>query len=432
MSRFLLVVVLLQLFAAPLAWGAPPSTLVVFVHGRYQDASGPDWTDDNPADDARVVSFIAPGPFGNVTFRGVPVKGTMEKRVREDYWMTEKTPGLAQGVESTVGRPRVYYARYDARDSFYYEAKAAPLVAREVRAWLAADPGRRTAVRNIVWIAHSNGGIVVRRLMSDRSAYGDLIGRTREAITLGTPNLGSQMADASIDGDRINALSQALIDADGTVAGPARFFGQKFSIFDLASQVLKPQLEKVKAEARLEAEKQGASKSEKRKEERAAQARVMATALDKTLSGRIDQQLTTTYMADDQSDNQAPNRALLPTDRLPVPFYWVRGNAYPMDLGAVVGRMFGKNGWSPEDVQYFICSVAIMNPRLAKEYPKDKASRRSDGVVSVDSAAAVGSPLGGDARKSSFPDNHGGLLFDPKITALIQEHLSALPTGPKD
>lgn len=397
--------------------------LVVFVHGRYEDASGEDWVDDAPAWDGHVASFKVEGALGTRIYHGVSNGTHLFKRIRESYWWRARGRSLADTVEKRVGRANVLYVRYDSRDSWYYEPRSAPLIADEVRAWLLADPVRGAATRSIAWIAHSNGGILVRALMSDPQ-NADIIARTREVITLGTPHRGSEMADGGLDGGRVKAIMDALITADNALGGTARLVGQKASVFDMVSKALQPGLEQVRAEVSALAAQQGWKKGETAKQTRLAQAAYVAQAYERELSGRIDEQLTTTFMETTQMPG-APYQ-LLPAADLPVPFFWIRGNLYPMDFLRMAGSVFQAGSWDDNDLTYFMVSNAIVSPRLARRFPDHPQWHRSDGVVSVESAAALGLPLEGNASAASIPAHHSDLLFDRRVCALVDRHLVRL------
>lgn len=404
-----------------------PSVIVVFVHGRYEDASGDDWIDDDAAYDGAVVEFKGQTPMGIHTFRGVSDGTYLRKRVRDCYWRRGKRPSLSEAVEKRVGRGAVLYARYDARDAWYYEPKAAPAVAAQTRAWLQADAGRAAAWRNVVWIAHSNGGLIVRALMSDPQ-YADLVARTREVITIATPHRGSEMADASMDGDRVRFIADALVAADITVGRTVRFFGPRFTIFDMAAKMLAPYLARIRADVTSQGQAEGWGRTRTATQMRAAQAEFLAQVYEHELSGRICEQLTTRFMEESQLP-EAMNR-LLPAAELPVPFFWIRGNLYPMDPVRLVRTAFDLGGWDEEDLIYFAISTGIISPRLEKRFPDHPEWHHSDGAVSVESAAALGLPLGGDARKASFQAHHSELLFHAPLRALVDRHLHQLMTTP--
>ena len=417
---------LVETAAQAWAQGVPP-VLVVFVHGRYENASGDDWTDDDPAHDAAVVRFNADTPFGRRAYSGVSDGTYMRKTVRDAYWRRGKGRSLSEIVEKRVGRGGVLYVRYDARDAWYFEPGAAPLVAAQVRAWLEADPRRAPAARNLVWVAHSNGGLIARALMSDPQ-YADLVARTREVITLGTPHRGSEMADAGLDGDRVKTIADALVAADATIGQTARFFGQRFAIFDMAEAMLQPYLAQLRANIEAQAKAEGWKTRERLRQRRQAQATFLAQVYEHELSGRIDAQLTTAFMEAAQLPD-AEHR-LLPAPELPVPFFWVRGTLYPMDVLQMAGGALQVGRWDDDDLVFFATSAAIVSPRLATRFPDHPQWQRSDGVVSVESAAALGLPLEGDAGKASVAAHHSDLPFDRGLCALLDRHLQRLQAEP--
>jgi hypothetical protein len=421
--RSVLLVLAILLIAVPPAGGETPARLlVIFVHGRYENTTGDDWTDDDPRLDRSVVPFDFPTPLGAEKVYGVSDGRFLRKRVREWYFAPPRRKSMAETVEKRVGRQNCFYVRYDAKDAWYYEPTSAPLVADEVRGWLLADPARQVG-RNIVWIAHSNGGLIVRAIMSDGQKYDDLIAHTREVITLGTPHRGSDMADAAEDTDRIRVISDTLVDLDATLGNALRVVDGGFSVFKMVAPSLKPYLARVKQQTTGWAVQNG-HKSEVGRRVRRAQADFVARVFEHTLSGRIDQQLTTRFMEATQMAG-APHR-LLPAAELPVPFWWIRGDFYPMNPLRMIGGVFQATTWDDADLLYFAVSTAVVTPRLIKRWPEHPEWQRNDGVVSVESAAALGQPLGGNADRATFPVHHNDLLFNGGIRKLVDRHLAGL------
>jgi hypothetical protein len=424
MMRLLLV--LFMVLWPQLAMAADAAPLVVFVHGRWENASGADWANDNPALDGDAEPFETPGPFGNVQYYGVPSgkDGAMLKRVRESYWMNiMDTPPLGPAVEQAVGRPSVLYVRYDAKDSFVYEPKSTAFVATQVRAWLASDASRRSTSRQIVWIAHSHGGLVTRYMMAHPEKYKDLIGRTSRVISIAAPQLGSPSADAEQDPNRVKNVSVVINDIDHDLSGAARLFGQKFSIFDGASKMLKPGLAKVAADALAQSKAAGGDWRANEKAVREAQSDYVAEAFENTMEGRIDLEMTTVVMQQMAALPASDPHALPLTS--PVPVEWIAGNLYPMNIGDNPFDFIGKIGsWNDLDWEFFLVSQSVTDPRLVKMYPKDKSLQRNDAMVGLASATALGTPLGGDAKAATFPSHHVDLLFNPKVTSLILQSLT--------
>lgn len=118
-----------------------------------------------------------------------------------DYWTWPMVDSIRQGLDD----PDNYFVVNCNFDEYMWHEEAAGCLAGQLTDFIQAN-----AIDDLVIITHSNGGNVMRWILSNPTwdaRYNDIIANTRWVIALAPSSLGTPLADAVIDG---NTFEQVL------------------------------------------------------------------------------------------------------------------------------------------------------------------------------------------------------------------------------